>query len=116
MWGAPLLKRPLVCGGRGAAERGTPGVRSEGTESKDRVRGRPQGGVAGEGGQAGWPENTTSQGGAISSLASLRWARMSVTAAMSSRGSIAVCGTRKGGGRGCQSTALGRPGHHLPLQ
>lgn len=104
--GGPLLKRPLDrgdrCWGRGATERGAPGEWSGGTASKENVRGRPQGmgwvragagaTEAGEQGlgRAGCSVNIASQGGGVSSLAPSRWARMSVTAAMSSSGSIAV--------------------------
>lgn len=102
----PLLKRPLDrgdgCWGRGATEREAPGEWSGGTASSENVRGRPQGmgwvragagaTEAGEQGpgRAGCSVNIASQGGGVSSLAPSRWARMSVTAAMSSSGSIAV--------------------------
>lgn len=99
--GRPLLQRPLDrggrCGGRGATEREAPGQWSGGTASKEKVRGRPQdrgwvqAGAAEQGlGRAGWSVNMASQGGGVSSLAPSRWARMSVTAAMSSSGSIAI--------------------------
>lgn len=104
--GGPLLKRPLDlgdrCWGRGATEREAPGEWSGGTASRENVRGRPQGmgwvragagaTKAGEQGlgRAGCSVNIASQGGGVSSLVPSRWARMSVTAAMSSSGSIAV--------------------------
>lgn len=49
--------------------------------------------------KAGWSVNIASQGGGRSSLVPSRWARMSVTAAMSSSGSMAVAAGR-GKGRG----------------
>lgn len=73
---------------------------SGGAASRENVRGRPQGRgwvragatEAGEQGlgRAGCSVNMASQGGGVSSLVPSRWARMSVTAAMSSRGSIAA--------------------------
>lgn len=104
MRGEPLRQRPLErgdrCGGRGATKRGASEEWSGGTASRENVLGRPQGSgwvragatEAGEQGRgrAGWSVNMASQGGAVSSLTPSRWARMSVTAAMSSRGSIAV--------------------------
>lgn len=104
--GGPLLQSPLDrgdrCWGRGATEQEAPREWSGGTASRENVRGRPQGRGwvrAGAGateageqglGRAGCSVNITSQGGGVSSLAPSRWARMSVTAAMSSSGSIAV--------------------------
>lgn len=121
MWGGPLLQRPLDrgdrCRGRGATKREAPGEWSGGTASRENVRGLPQGKEwirAGAGateageqepGKAGWSVNTASQGGGVSSLAPSRWARMSVTAAMSSSGSIAVASGRD---RGEGSQSLGR--------
>lgn len=104
MRGGPLLQRPLGrgdrCGGRGATEQEALGEWSGVAASRENVRGRPQGrgwvraGATAAGvqelGNAGWSVNTASQGGVVSSLAPSRWARMSVTAAMSSSGSIAV--------------------------
>lgn len=118
-----------LCGGRGATEREGPREWSAGAASREKVRGLPQGRgciqvgtgatEAGEQelGKAGWSVNIASQGGDGSSLVPSRWARMSVTAAMSSSGSMAVAAGRGQGEGASQSSSPGllSPDCHLSL-